>query len=96
MGDSPHNSTLYFLDRVLKASLPLSPPSPCAETHYRALDRVLRDAAGSGGRDWWPGDRELEQAELVVALLSRLVPVRRREGERRGRWEGSRRGGGRV
>ncbi len=32
-----------------------------AEAHYRALDRVLRDAAGAGGRDWAPGERELEQ-----------------------------------
>ena len=37
--------------------------------------QVLRDASSSGSRDWSPGDRELEQAELVVTLLYRLVPA---------------------
>ena len=44
-------------------------------TPSSSLPQVLRDAAGSGGRDWAPGDHELEQADLAVALLSRLVPV---------------------
>ncbi|KAF5839634.1 hypothetical protein DUNSADRAFT_290 [Dunaliella salina] len=43
--------------------------------HYRALDRVLREAASPGNFNWTPGDSELEQAELVTSLLSRLVPV---------------------
>ncbi|GAX76338.1 hypothetical protein CEUSTIGMA_g3784.t1 [Chlamydomonas eustigma] len=65
---------------AIAATLPDSAPVKTevrlfTEGHYRTLDRVLRDAAGSGGRDWYPAERELEQAELVSALLTRLVPV---------------------
>ncbi|KAJ9507991.1 hypothetical protein QJQ45_021325, partial [Haematococcus lacustris] len=43
--------------------------------HYRALDRLLREAASSGTSSWAPGPAELEQAELATCLLLRLVPV---------------------
>lgn len=43
--------------------------------HYRALERIIRDASSSGAGEWTPGETELEQAELVTSLLSRLVPV---------------------
>ena len=37
------------------------------EGHYRLLDRLLREAASTGARDWAPGDAELEQVGLLNA-----------------------------
>eukprot|EP00798_Chlamydomonas_sp_ICE-L_P006432 gene6432-3061_t len=45
------------------------------EGHYRMMERQLREAASPGAGAWVPGDAELEQAQLSVSLLSRLVPV---------------------
>ena len=44
------------------------------EGHYRLLDRLLREAASTGARDWAPGDAELEQVGLLNAgqLSARL------------------------
>ncbi|MEW5301033.1 MAG: hypothetical protein WDW36_003916 [Sanguina aurantia] len=42
--------------------------------HYRVLERLLREAGSSATATWSPGPQELEQAELAVQLLCKLVP----------------------
>lgn len=42
--------------------------------HYRMLERLLREAGSSATATWSPGPQELEQAELAVQLLCKLVP----------------------
>lgn len=42
--------------------------------HYRMVERLMREAGSSSTATWSPGPQELEQAELAVALLCKLVP----------------------
>lgn len=48
-----------------------------AVAHARTLARLLRDAASQGVRGWEPGDAELDEATLVICLLTEMVPYRR-------------------
>jgi len=42
--------------------------------HSRTLARILRDAASPGVRGWEPGDEELDEATLVLQLLTHVAP----------------------
>lgn len=44
-------------------------------SHVRAVDRVLREAASPGVRDWSPGEPELEQVWVFLDLSFTAVMV---------------------
>lgn len=76
-----HSITTPLLRVVLALSHALPESGPLreqmvefVEMHVSLLARILHDASSPGVRGWEPSDAELEEASLVLQLLSEIAP----------------------